>query len=171
MVDRELMRASDDDRQQVVDRLRAAMEDGRLKMEEFTERMGLAYQAVTYGDLAKLVADLPPAGPQPGPRLAPAPAVSPAAAARRGVFADLPAALKVLWTIWLAAVSINVVVWVLVAGTSGHFTYPWPLWVAGPYGAALLAISVPVVHSRRSRRVAEPLPSPAETDPRRQLGS
>ena len=38
MGDRELMRASDDDRQQVVDRLRAAVEDGRLKMEEFTER-------------------------------------------------------------------------------------------------------------------------------------
>ena len=170
MGDRELMRASDDDRQQVVDRLRAAVEDGRLKMEEFTERMGLAYQAVTYGDLAKLVADLPPASPQPGPRLAPAPAASPAAVAKRGVFADLPAALKVLWTIWLAAVSINVVVWVLVVGTSGHFIYPWPLWVAGPYGAALLAVSVPVVHGRRSRRVAAPLPSPAETDSRRQLG-
>jgi hypothetical protein len=171
MGDRELMRASDDDRQQVVDRLRAAVEDGRLKMEEFTERMGLAYQAVTYGDLAMLVADLPPASPQPGPRLASAPAASPAAAAKRGVFADLPAALKVLWTIWLAAVSINVVVWVLVVGTSGHLIYPWPLWVAGPFGAALLAVSAPVVHSRRSRRVAAPLPSSAETDSRRQLGS
>jgi hypothetical protein len=171
MGNRELMRASDDDRQQVVDRLRAAAEDGRLKMEEFTERMGLAYQAVTYGDLATLVADLPPASPQPGPRPAPAPAAPPVAAAQRGVFADLPAALKVLWTIWLAAVSINVVVWVLVVGTSGHFIYLWPLWVAGPYGAALLAVSVPMVHSRRSRRAAAPPLSPAETDPRRQLGS
>src|SRR4249919_1522568 len=72
MGDRELMRASDDDRQQVVDRLRAAVEDGRLKMEEFTERMGLAYQAVTYGDLGKSVADLPRASPQPESRLAPA---------------------------------------------------------------------------------------------------
>ena len=61
----------------------------RLKMEEFTERMGLAYQAVTYGDLAKVVADLPPASPQPGPRLAPAPADSPAAAAKRSVFANI----------------------------------------------------------------------------------
>ena len=171
MGDRELMRASDDDRQQVVDRLRAAVEDGRLKMQEFTERMGLAYQAATYGDLATLVADLPAASPQSGLRLAPAPAASPAAAAQRGVFADLPAALKVLWTIWLAAVSINVVVWVLVVATSGHFIYPWPLWVAGPYGAALLAVSVPVVHSRRSRRVAAPLPSPAGTESQRQLGS
>jgi hypothetical protein len=171
MGDRELMRASDADRQQVVDRLRAAVADGRLKMEEFTERMGLAYQAVTYGDLAKLVTDLPPASPQPEPRLTPAPVASPAVAAKRGVFADLPAPLKVLWTIWLAAVSINVVVWVLVVGTSGHFIYPWPLWVAGPYGAALLAISVPVVHSRRNRRLAAPFPPPGEAGSRRQLGS
>jgi len=170
MGDRDLMRASDDDRQQVVDRLRAAFEDGRLKMEEFTDRVGLAYQAITYGDLAKLHADLPPAGPEAEPLPAPASAASPAAAARRSAFADLPAPLKVLWTIWLAAVSINVVVWVLVMGTSGHFIYPWPVWVAGPYGAALLAISVPVVHGRRSRRLAAPLPSPGEPDSRRQLG-
>lgn len=171
MGDRELMRASDADRQQVVDRLRAAFEDGRLKKEELTERVGLAYQAVTYGDLAKLVADLPPASPRPEARPAPAPAAAPAAATKGSVFADLPTALKVLWTIWLAAVSINVVVWVLVVVTSGQFIYPWPLWVAGPYGAALLAVSVPVVHSRRSRRVATPLPSSTETDSRRQLGS
>jgi hypothetical protein len=54
----------------------------------------------------------------------------------------LPAALKVLWTIWLTAVSINVVVWALVSGTGGQLAYPWPLWVAGPYGAALFAVSV-----------------------------
>jgi hypothetical protein len=167
MGDRELMRASDDDRQQVVDRLRAALEDGRLKMEEFTERVGLAYQAVTYADLAELHADLPPASPRP----APASPASPAAAARRSAFADLPAPLKVLWTIWLAAVSVNVVVWVLVVTTSGHLIYPWPVWVAGPYGAALLGVSVPVVHGRRSRRLAAPLPLPGEADSGRQLGS
>jgi DUF1707 SHOCT-like domain len=171
MGDRELMRASDADRQQVVDRLRAAFEDGRLKLEEFTERVELAYQAVTYGDLAKLRADLPPASPEPGQRPVPASAASPAVAAERSVFTGLPAPLKVLWTIWLAAVSINLVVWVLVVGTSGHFIYPWPLWVAGPYGAALLALSVPVMRSRRSRRLAAPLPYPGEADPRRRLGS
>jgi len=170
MGDRDLMRASDDDREQVVDRLRAALEEGRLKMEEFTERVGLAYQAITYGDLAKLHADLPAVSPRAQPRPAPAPAASPAVTAKRSAFADLPAPLKVLWTIWLAAVSINVVVWVLVVGTSGHFVYPWPLWVAGPYGAALLGVSVPVVHSRRSRRRAAPFPSAGEAGPRRQLG-
>jgi hypothetical protein len=171
MGNRDLMRASDDDRQQVVDRLRAAFEDGRLRMEEFTERMGLAYQAVTYADLSKLHADLPAASPKAEARHAPAVAASLAVAAKRSFFADLPAPLKVLWTIWLAAVSINVVVWVLVVGTSGHLVYPWPVWVAGPYGAALLGVSAPVVHNRRNRPPAAPLPSAGETDARRQLDS
>jgi Domain of unknown function (DUF1707) len=170
MGDRELMRASDDDRQHVVDRLRAALEDGRLKLDEFTERVGLAFQAVTYGDLAKLHADLPAASPEAEPLPVRPSSLSPAMA-ERSVWSDLPAPLKVLWTIWLAAVSINVVVWVLVVGTSGHFIYPWPVWVAGPYGAALLAVSAPAVHSRRSRRRAAPLPSPGEADSWRQLGS
>ena len=74
-----------------------------------------------------------------------------AAIDHRGVFARQPAALKVLWTIWLVAVSVNVVVWVLVSGTTGHLQYPWPLWVAGPYGAALLAVSVAVAQFRRGR--------------------
>jgi hypothetical protein len=166
MADRDLMRASDDDRQEVVDRLRVALEEGRLKMEEFTERIGLAYQAVSYGDLAKLHADLP-AGRRRAQSAAPA--AKAAAPDRRSAFADLPAPLKVLWTIWLAAVSINVVVWVLVVGTSGHLVYPWPVWVAGPSGAALLAVSVPVVHSRRSRRPAA-LSPPDQADSQRQLG-
>jgi hypothetical protein len=170
MADRELMRASDDDRQQVVHRLQAALEEGRLKLDEFTDRVGLAYQAVTYGELAKVHADLPPASTQDVPRPVAAKVASPARAAKSSAFADLPAPLKVLWTIWLAAVSINVVVWVLVVGTKGHWVYPWPLWVAGPYGAALLAVSVPVVQSRR-RRNAGPLPHSTQTDSRGQLGS
>src|ERR1019366_3792036 len=154
MDDRQKMRASDGDRQEVVERLRAALEDGRLKMDEYLDRMGLAYEAVTYGDLAALHADLPEAGSM-AKREATPPATAPqAVAAQPGVVADLPAALKVLWTIWLAAVSINVVIWVLVSGTAGHLIYPWPVWVAGPSGAALLAVSAGVTQIRRRRRAA-----------------
>ena len=53
------MRASDADRQQVIERLRTALDEGRLKMDEYLERMGQASEAVTYGDLAPLYADLP----------------------------------------------------------------------------------------------------------------
>jgi len=152
MDDRRKMRTSDREREEVVGQLRAALDDGRLKMEEYVDRMGLAYEAVTYGDLAALHADLPPAG-SVAQREATSPAAAPqAVAARPGVLADLPTALKVLWTIWLAAVSINIVVWVLVGITSGHLAYPWPAWVAGPSGAALLAVSAGVTQIRRGRR-------------------
>lgn len=137
MDDRQRMRASDQDRQQVVDRLRGAVADGRLRMDEFEQRMAQAYQAVTYGDLDPLCADLPAAAPAP---VAAVPA--PVRPRPGGVLAGLPGALRVLWTIWLAAVLVNVVVWVLVSATSMHLAYPWPLWVAGPWGAVLLAKTV-----------------------------
>jgi hypothetical protein len=161
MEDHHKMRASDGDRQEAVERLRASLEDGRLKMDEYLDRIGLAYEAVTYGDLAPLYADLPEGHPMAKREAAPPAAAAQAAAgppgvaaAPPGVLADLPAALKVLWTIWLAAVSINVVVWVLVSGTTGHLIYPWPVWVAGPSGAALFAVSAGVTQIRRSRRSA-----------------
>jgi hypothetical protein len=163
MDDRQDMRASDADRQEVVERLRGALEEGRLKMNEYLDRMGLAYDAVTYGDLAPLCRDLPEARPVARPEPAPAAPAPPAAplasspqaeVVRRGAFASLPTPLKVLWTIWLTATSINVVVWVLASGTAGHLIYPWPVWVAGPWGAALFGLSVGVTQIRRSHRAA-----------------
>jgi hypothetical protein len=160
MVDQLTMRASDRDRQQVVERLRSALEDGRLAMEEYVDRMEVAYQAATYGDLAPLCADLPASSPViAGPETAVAVTAPPAVFARAGYLAGLPTVLKVLWTMWLAAVSVNVVVWALVSGSGGHLAYPWPVWVAGPYGAVLFAVSAGVVLFRRSRPpVARPRP-------------
>jgi hypothetical protein len=162
MDDRPDMRASDAERQDVVERLRAGLDDGRLKMDEYVERMGRAYDAVTRGDLVPLCRDLPEtATPAPARPAAPVPVPAPVPAPdHRGVFARQPVALKVLWTIWLVAVSVNVVVWVLVSGTSGHLQYPWPLWVAGPYGAALLAISAAAAQFRRGPGPDGPPPLP-----------
>jgi len=145
------MRASDRDRQQVVDRLRGGLEEGRLSMDEFTDRTGLAFRAVTYGDLAPLCADLPAAGPVIAASVAPAAGTAAAVPSRVGYLAGLPVMLKVLWTIWLVAVSVNVVVWALVADPAGRLSDPWPLWVAGPYGAVLVAMSAAVTLFRRSR--------------------
>ncbi|MGH3191370.1 MAG: DUF1707 SHOCT-like domain-containing protein [Streptosporangiaceae bacterium] len=151
MDDRQKMiRASDTDRQEVVDRLRTALDEGRLKMDEYLDRMGLASEAVTYGDLDPLYADLPESTSVARREPAPAPAVPPqapppAAAARHG----LPTPLKVLWTIWGAVVAVNVVVWVLASATTAHLIYPWPVWVAGPWGAILLAVTFGVARIRR----------------------
>jgi hypothetical protein len=172
MSETQMLRASDRDRQDVVDGLRAAVGDGRLQMDEYMARMETAYQAVTVGDLAPLCADLPaPAAERrpdalravsPGALRAGSPvtlagphccAAGPAAfvAGLPGSIARLPAVLRATWAMWLTAVLVNVVVWVLVSGTTGHLLYPWPLWVAGPWGAILVAISAPVSQVRRGR--------------------
>src|SRR5260370_36052707 len=97
MHDRLKLRASDLDRQEVVDRLRGALEDGRLPMDEYEERMGLAYQAVTHGDLDPLCADLPAVGPVIAePYAAPQPAAPPAVAVRAGGRPGLPAGALVI---------------------------------------------------------------------------
>jgi Domain of unknown function (DUF1707)/Domain of unknown function (DUF4190) len=58
------LRASDTDREQLVDVLKAAFSEGRLDQDEYTSRMEQAYSAKTYGELRGLVTDLPgPAGP------------------------------------------------------------------------------------------------------------
>jgi hypothetical protein len=53
------IRASDADRDVVVDALREAYTEGRLTRDEFDERMSSAYAGRTWGELRELTADLP----------------------------------------------------------------------------------------------------------------
>jgi hypothetical protein len=53
------LRASDADRDAVADRLHQAAVEGRLEPEELEERLHRALRARTYGELRRLVADLP----------------------------------------------------------------------------------------------------------------
>lgn len=55
------MRASDADRDAVLAQLSEHFQAGRLNSEEFDERSSLALRARTFGDLAELTKDLPPA--------------------------------------------------------------------------------------------------------------
>src|SRR5215218_2497400 len=107
MDQRASMRAADADRQAAAERLRAAMSEGRLDLLEYDTRLAAAYSAVTYGDLDQLFTDLPGqdsrAVAPAGRRSRTAPVVwAPAPLPGRGLLAQLPGPLKVLWTIWLA---------------------------------------------------------------------
>ncbi len=53
------IRASDADRDVVVDALREAYTEGRLTQDEFDERMSAAYVSRTWGQLRELTVDLP----------------------------------------------------------------------------------------------------------------
>jgi hypothetical protein len=122
------MRAGDSDRELVADRLREAHAEGRLTVDELHERLDRTYSARTLGELTPVTADLP-ANPQQ--RRPTVPTAAPGHRTDRG--------LRAMWAAWAAAVLINVVVWLIVVITNGELIYFWPAWVAGPWGAVLLA--------------------------------
>ncbi len=53
------IRASDKERESVVDVLRDAYTDGRITLDEFEERTSAAYASKTWADLRELTSDLP----------------------------------------------------------------------------------------------------------------
>ena len=53
------LRASDSERDHAVTRLREGAAEGRLTLEEFTQRMTRAFEARTHGELEELTRDLP----------------------------------------------------------------------------------------------------------------
>ena len=128
------MRASDVDRDRVAAVLREHAAQGRLTMDEFNERLERLYKSKTYGELAKLTADLPDVDLRQH-------AVAKQenkAVEQRGMHSGLKAA----WAAWAAASGINWVIWFIVSLTSDGFVYPWPLWVMGPWGVILLVSTI-----------------------------
>ena len=62
-MERDEMRAGDGDRQAVAEQLKTALDEGRLDLHEYDERLQQTYAAKTFGDLDGLVTDLPGTGP------------------------------------------------------------------------------------------------------------
>ena len=136
-------RASDADRDRIADLLREHHAVGRLDPQEFAERLDKAFSAKTIGELDDLVADLPAVDTYPLPTSglsrrtryssASLPADSVLAAMSRGHGRFSPA-WQAAWGSWLSVTLVCTVVWLLTGAG-----YPWPLWVAGPWGAVMAA--------------------------------
>jgi hypothetical protein len=112
MASRATLRASDADRERVIERLRQAASEGRLLTEELEQRLEAALSARTYGQLDALIGDLP-GGPllrRETHRLA---WVPPAL----GVAIVIPLVLAVLATVVLALTGVLAMWWLwLVVG-------------------------------------------------------
>jgi hypothetical protein len=139
------MRAADADRERVLEVVRQALAEGRLSTPEFYERLDGIYRAKTYAELDQFAADLPvgsvPESVAPPPR-----AGAVAGSDTGGVLAQMPKRLRELWVVWATVVSINVLVWLILALTS-VFTEDgaprfWPIWVAGPWGVVNAGITL-----------------------------
>ncbi len=128
---RNQMRAADSDRERVAERLRSAHSEGRLDLTEFDQRVQQAWESRTYGELEALTADLPQTQryAKPIPREGvPAEREQHPRSGRRGAVAA-----------WASASAINLVIWAIISLTTMSWIYPWWVWVAGPWGAMLLA--------------------------------
>jgi hypothetical protein len=125
------MRAGDADRQLVADRLRAALEEGRLDLQEYDERVQRAYAAKTYGDLDGLLSDLP------GSRVVQAPPAI-------GDVVQNPTRewLGQVWRAWIGVVAVTTAVWALTGLGAGAMHYFWPVWVAVPWGFFLVIATI-----------------------------
>lgn len=140
------LRASDADRDKTITLIREAYTEGRLDNAEFEARMSSAQLARTYGDLAALVQDLPVQPPTAG-TLAPVPAPTPATVPAVPEPED-DGNLRKGWAAWLGVGVLVNVIWLgtWVTGDEGMPPY-WPIWVWGPWGAAMLIGTL----SRRNR--------------------
>ncbi|WP_369633551.1 DUF1707 domain-containing protein [Nocardia sp. JMUB6875] len=115
----ESMRASDKDREQIVDRLRVAMDEGRISLHEFDSRLQQVYSAKTYGELSPILSDLPVQR-------------VPGRAAKTDP-GSVPVWVKIMWTPWVFVNLLVLVIWF----ATGMGTF-WPIWVEAPWGIALL---------------------------------
>jgi hypothetical protein len=122
--DRSHLRISDADRAATAERLRIALEEGRLDLTEYDDRVRSAYAATTYGELEPITADLPPA---------PVPAVKePAAAVDRRRWMDE-------WREWLGGAIIMIAIWGGTSLMSGSLHSFWPAIPLGIWAAVLIA--------------------------------
>jgi Domain of unknown function (DUF1707) len=120
------LRASDADRERVVETLRRHTAEGRITAEEFDERMTAAYGARTLGALAELTTDLPVDLAEHAQRQkALVKKAKPGRSVSRKVREDVSglAGLGVFLT----------VIWVI--SGAGYF---WPVWPLGIIGALML---------------------------------
>ncbi|MGI5165305.1 DUF1707 SHOCT-like domain-containing protein [Spirillospora sp. CA-253888] len=134
------IRASDADRDRVAGSLQEHCAQGRITVEELHERLDAVYQARTLGQLEEITHDLPEEDlytlPVPAAQKAPS-SSSPVKASSSSPALPGGRDLRTAWATWGVVSGINVGIWMVLAVT-GTLVYPWWLWVAGPWGLALL---------------------------------
>jgi uncharacterized protein DUF1707 len=136
---RDEMRAADSDRQAVADKLKKALDEGRLDLVEYDERLQKTYAAKTYGDLKGMLDDLPDATlPVHAPTAArPAPA---AAAPVPEAIRDRSGQLVRAWLGGFGGVFVLCsVIWLVTSITTGHVLYFWPVWLLIPMALGVIS--------------------------------
>jgi hypothetical protein len=133
------LRASDADRERIVQLLREHHAEGRLDVEEFHDRFNAAYAAKTIGELDELLADLPGIDLYrlPSAGLRPAPPGTGAWLPERRPASSV-ARQAAHWATWTVASSALVVTWLIVGFIADGFAWlPWFLLIVIPWAIAI----------------------------------
>ncbi|MEV6098024.1 DUF1707 domain-containing protein [Nocardia sp. NPDC051981] len=117
-------RASDAERAHIADLLGRHLSDGRLDLAEYNERLTRVYATATREDLQLVLQDLPEL-----PKT-----VAPQSISRT----RFPIWQQIEGSAWLGVSLLCLVIWAAISLTTGEFTYAWPIWVIGPWGAVLV---------------------------------
>jgi hypothetical protein len=152
---RDEMRAADSDRQRAADALRAALDEGRLDLHEYDERLQETYAAKTYGDLDRLLADLPTVLPEQRSRLVPLVGGPVAAGGALGYPDATRRWLVQTWDDYAGAVGATTAIWAVICVMSQDLLYFWPGWVAGPWGVYLMWETIRGLSTGEPQRWAE----------------
>jgi hypothetical protein len=126
------LRASDEDRDRIIERLHRASTEGRIASEELEQRVSTALKARTYGELEKTVEDLPGgrsgrSGTAPARRTAGGWAVSTIRANPMLLLFVIPG-LAVTAALLLAATVVWAVLMVVIMMLGGRHGPPRPPW-------------------------------------------
>ncbi|MET7767617.1 DUF1707 domain-containing protein [Nocardia sp. NPDC005366] len=119
------MRASDVERDHVVGLLGRHLADGRLDLAEYDQRVAKVYATATRDDLHLVLSDLPGLSKQ-------------GFAGADTTRSRIPLWQRIEGASWLGVSVLVLVIWGAISIGVGEFTYPWPVWVIGPWGAVLV---------------------------------
>jgi len=165
-------RAGDADRKRVAERLRIALEEGRLNLDEYDERLREAFAAKTYAELDALLADIPGTAPLSQSQVVLAGTGAPAPRWRTGPDGRYPDATR-RWLAeqvgsWFGVVVLCTAIWAATSVLSGEVGYFWPGWVAGPWGALVVLNTLSgLLRDEPQRWAAKQARKDAERDVRR----
>lgn len=131
-------RASDAEREKVVRLLGRHMADGRIDLAEYDQRIARVYETGVRDDLQLVLSDLPKLPKE--------------SAVPQNSTSRFPIWQQIEGTSWLGVSMLVLIIWAAISISVGEFTYPWPIWVIGPWGAVLAFRMLAGFESGRFRR-------------------
>ncbi|MBB4933062.1 hypothetical protein F4561_003882 [Lipingzhangella halophila] len=152
----EQMRASDADRDATAERLSRALQEGRLTLDEYTDRLEQAMRSVTMGDLGELTSDIPAPPAEPAER-------SPAEIAE----AEQAAMWRRRLEPWRGLASISFILVGIWAITSAFAGILLPFWPLIPIGFMFIFTLAGSVSGHGQEPFCGPPPPPDRGDPDR----